>query len=327
MIVTLSETAAILASAQRVVITAHVNPDGDAIGSSLGLMHILRSLGKDARVLLDDDIPAIFAVLPGYDIIGRPSTEEEPIEADLVVVLDTSTDRTGCTLQAVKAPHILNIDHHQTNDASAEYTYVAPARAATAEIIYDLTRELPVKMTKDMAMCIYTGLATDTGFFRFSNTTSHTMRAAAEMLDLGVEPNVISESLEQKPYKTVRDIGEAISMTKMFADGHAAGIFLDEATTARMQSTEAFIGMIRVIQGVDIAVVLKVKEKDICRVSMRSKGIDVSRIALQFGGGGHTRAAGCTLLMPFEDAKRTICEAIVKAIREHQDAQTKRENP
>lgn len=315
MIVTLSETAAILASAQRVVITAHVNPDGDAIGSSLGLMHMLRSLGKDACVLLDDDIPAIFSVLPGYDIIRRPD-EKEPIEADLIVVLDTSTDRTGCTLAAVKAEHLLNIDHHQTNDNSAEYTYVAPGRAATAEIIYDLTRELPVKLDKDMAMCIYTGLATDSGFFRFSNTTSHTMRAAAEMLDHGVTPNVISEALEQKPYQTVRDIGEAIEMAELFADGHAAGIFLDEATTARMKSTESFIGMIRVIEGVDIAVVMKAKEKELCRVSMRSKGIDVSKIALKFGGGGHTRAAGCTLLMPFEDAKRTICEAISQAIRE-----------
>ncbi|WP_288841067.1 bifunctional oligoribonuclease/PAP phosphatase NrnA [uncultured Mitsuokella sp.] len=315
MIVTLSETAAILASAQRIVITAHQNPDGDAIGSSLGLMHILRSLGKEALVLLDDDIPAIFSVLPGYDVIRRPD-EEHPIEADILVVLDTATDRTGCTVKAVKADHLLNIDHHQTNDGSAEYSYIAPTRAATAEIIYDLMHELPVRLNKEMAMCIYTGLATDSGFFRFSNTTSHTMRAAAELLDHGVEPNVISEALEQKPYQTIRDIGEAIGRIELFADGHAAGIFLDAETTARMKSTEAFIGMIRVIEGVDIAVVLKTKEEGICRVSMRSKGLDVSAIAVQFGGGGHRRAAGCTLLMSYERAKRVICEAISKAIRE-----------
>lgn len=315
MIVTLSETAAILASAQRIVITAHQNPDGDAIGSSLGLMHILRSLGKEALVLLDDDIPAIFSVLPGYDIIGRPEVER-PVEADLLVVLDTATDRTGDVLKAVHAEHLLNIDHHQTNDGSAEYSYIAPTRAATAEIIYDLMHELPVRLNKEMAMCIYTGLATDSGFFRFSNTTSHTMRAAAELLDHGVEPNVISEALEQKPYQTVRDIGEAIGRIELFADGHAAGIFLDAETTARMKSTEAFIGMIRVIEGVDIAVVLKTKEEGICRVSMRSKGLDVSAIAVQFGGGGHRRAAGCTLLMSYERAKRGICEAISKAIRE-----------
>ena len=142
MIVTLSETAAILASAQRIVITAHQNPDGDAIGSSLGLMHILRSLGKEALVLLDDDIPAIFSVLPGYDIIGRPELERT-VEADLLVVLDTAMDRTGDVLQAVHAEHLLNIDHHQTNDGSAEYSYIAPTRAATAEIIYDLMHELP----------------------------------------------------------------------------------------------------------------------------------------------------------------------------------------
>ena len=253
-------------------------------------------------------------MLPGYDIIGRPEVER-PVEADLLVVLDTATDRTGDVLKAVHAEHLLNIDHHQTNDGSAEYSYIAPTRAATAEIIYDLMHELPVHLEKAMAMCIYTGLATDSGFFRFSNTTSHTMRAAAELLDHGVEPNVISEALEQKPYQTVRDIGEAIERAELFADGHAAGIFLNAETTARMKSTESFIGMIRVIEGVDIAVVLKTKEEGICRVSMRSKGLDVSAIAVQFGGGGHTRAAGCTLLMSFEEAKRTICEAISQAIR------------
>ena len=315
---TLSETAAALSGAKKLVITAHVNPDGDAIGSSLGLMHLLRGLGKDVTVLLDDDIPAGFHVLPGYDVIRRPSSEEgEKIACDLFVVLDTMTDRIGGTAASVHAPRLLNIDHHHTNPGSEkEDLYLDATRAATCEIIYDLAKEMGAPFSKEAAMCLYTGLATDTGFFRFSNATSHTYRAAADLLDAGAQPNVISEALEVKPLQTVKDLGEALSQMEMFADGKASGIFLTQAQTARMESTESFIGHIRVIDGVDVAVVLKCKEPELCRVSMRSKHVDVSRIATEFSGGGHIRAAGCTLKMPFEQAKATIMEAIEKAIRE-----------
>ncbi len=317
---TLSEAAAMLAHANKVVITAHENPDGDAVGSSLGLMHLLHGMGKEAVVLLDDDIPAIFKVLPGYDIIGKPEEGQASVEADLLVILDTAPDRIGRVPEVTKAGTVLNIDHHRTNNGAAEYTYVDDTRAATAEIVYDLAKELGAVFTREPAMCIYTGLATDSGFFRFSNTTPHTMRAAAEMLECGVTANEISEALEEKPYQVVKDTAEAVNMAERFADGRAIGIFLDEATTARMEATEGFIGAIRVVEGVDVAVVLKAKEEKLCRVSMRSKGVDVSAIALSFGGGGHIRAAGCTLSMPFAEAKKTICTAIEQAIRDLQQA-------
>lgn len=313
---TLSETAAALQGAAKVVITAHVNPDGDAIGSSLGLMHLLRALGKDVTVLLDDDIPAAFSVLPGYDVIERPR-EGEAIVCDVFVILDTMSDRIGGTSGAVRARRILNIDHHHTNTGTAgEELYLDGTRAATAEIIYDLAGALGVRPDAAAAACLYTGLATDTGFFRFSNATAHTYRAAADLLEAGAEPHVISEALEVRPLQTVRDLAEALSQMELFADGKACGIFLTQAQTARMAATESFIGHIRVINGVDVAVVLKCKEPELCRVSMRSKRVDVSRIAASFGGGGHERAAGCTLTQPFAEAKQTIMDAIARAIRE-----------
>ena len=313
---TLSETAAALQAAKRLVITAHVNPDGDAIGSSLGLMHLLLSLGKDVTVLLDDDIPAGFAVLPGYDVIRRPA-EGEAIPCDLFVVLDTMTDRIGKTAASVHAPRVLNIDHHHTNPGNEkEDLYLDATCAATCEIIYNLAGEMKAELPETAAMCLYTGLATDTGFFRFSNAAAHTYRAAAALIDAGAQPNVISEALELKPVQTVRDLGEALSQFVLFADGKAAGIFLTQEQTARMASTESFVGHIRVIEGVDVAVVLKCKEPELCRVSMRSKHVDVSRIATLYDGGGHIRAAGCTLKMTFEQAKKEIMTAIEKAIRE-----------
>ena len=163
-------------------------------------------------------------------------------------------------------------------------------------------------------MCIYTGIATDTGFFRYFNTTSFTMRAAAEMLEFGVRPNVISEAMEQKSFDVVKGMAEAMQTIELFCGGRAAGVFLDLERTERIENTEGFIDMVRVIEGVDVAVLLKCKEERVCRASMRSKGVDVAKIAASFGGGGHVRAAGCTLEMPFEEAKKTIMAAIAKTI-------------
>ena len=313
---TLSETAARLEAAKWLVLTAHVNPDGDAVGSVLGLWHLLTALGKDVTVLLDDDIPAGFHVLPGYDVIRRPA-EGEKLACDLFVVLDTMTDRIGSVLDAVEAKAILNIDHHHTNlGTEGQDLYLDATRAATAEVLYDLAEEMGLPLTRDAALCLYTGLATDTGFFRFSNATAHTYRAAAALIDAGAAPNVISEALEVRPLQTVRDLAEALSGLEIFADGKAAGIFLTQEQTARMKETQGFIGQIRTIDGIEVAVVMKAKEEKIVRVSMRSHRIDVSRIAALFGGGGHIRAAGCTLEVPFADAVTQMKAAITRAIAE-----------
>mgnify|MGYP000888854287 CR=1 FL=1 len=309
---TLAETAERLLQAQKIVLTAHVNPDGDAIGSSLGLMHLLKGLGKDVTVLLDDTVPPAFSILPAHEAIQKPEGERE---ADLLVILDTGPDRIGGVATCVKAARCINIDHHRTNAAKID-TYLDDTRAATAEIVYELAKEMKTGFSTESAICIYTGLATDTGFFRYSNVTSRVMRAAAELIDCGARPNVISEALEQKPYQMICDTAEALQHIERFAGGRAAGIFLDRATTERMESTEGFIDLVRIIEGVDVAVVLKAKEDTLCRVSMRSKGADVSAIAAAFHGGGHTRAAGCTLEMPFEEAKKTIMAAISAGIGE-----------
>lgn len=310
---TLEKTAEVLKHANRIVLTAHENPDGDAIGSVLGLMHILRELGKEVKVFIDDDIPAMFSILPGLESIQKPEENMQPISADLLVVLDTSLDRIGRVQELVQAP-VLNIDHHVTNKEDKIRIYLDAKRAAACEIVYELAKELEVPFTKESAVCIYTGIATDTGFFRYSNTTPFTMRAAAELMEWEVRPNLVSEAMEQKSYDMVQGMAKALSTMQVFHEGRAAGLFLDEALSAELESTEGFIDMIRVIEGVDVAVLLKCKEKNVCRVSMRSKQTDVSKIALSFGGGGHIRAAGCTLEMPFEEAKRTIVQAIEQAL-------------
>ena len=307
--ITMDAAAQMLRDAQTVVLTSHIRPDGDAIGSMLGLMHVLRVQGKEVRVLIDDEIPRIFSILPGVDQIERP-IESQRYTADLLVVCDVELGRTGASVSAVDAVRLLNIDHHVTNDEKAEHLCLNPKAAATCEIVYDLVRILGVMPMLDAAVCLYTGMATDTGFFRFSNTTPHTMRAAADLVEVGVKPNIISVAMEMKSYDEVMAQVRAIKSLEMFCDGKVAAVFIDEERAKEVTTTEGLLDKLRVIEGTQVVFFMKWLEKDTYRISMRSKGTNVSRIAQGFGGGGHIRAAGCTLHGSFDEAKKTILAAI-----------------
>lgn len=308
---TLEEIAEVLRGAKSFVLTGHENPDGDCTGSTLGLTHILRSQGKEANVIIDDKLPRFLSFLPGAEGIRRA---EEPMEVDVLLVLDTVPTRIGRVLEQVKAKKAINIDHHETNDGSHMDHHIEPQAAATAEVIYKLVKTMGVPFTKEAAMCLYTGLATDTGYFRYANTTPFTMRAGADLIEAGAVPYIVSEAVDERPYQAVVDLASALSRMECFAGGKACGIFLDAPTAAKMETTEGFIDSIRIIEGVDIAVVLKMKEENLCRVSMRSKRTNVTAIATQFEGGGHVHAAGCTLHMGYAEAKKTIMEAITRAL-------------
>lgn len=307
--ITMDAAAQMLRDAQTVVLTSHIRPDGDAIGSTLGLMHVLRAQGKEVRILIDDEIPRIFSILPGVDQIERP-IESQRYTADLLVVCDVELGRTGASVSAVDAVHLLNIDHHVTNDEKAEHLCLNPKAAATCEIVYDLVRILGVMPMLDAAVCLYTGMATDTGFFRFSNTTPHTMRAAADLLEIGVKPNIVSTAMEMKSYDEVMAQVRAIRNLEMFFDGRVAAVFIDEERAREVTTTEGLLDELRVIEGTQIVFFMKWLEKDTYRISMRSKGTNVSRIAQKFDGGGHIRAAGCTIHAPFAEARTAILDAI-----------------
>ncbi|MBR2214921.1 MAG: bifunctional oligoribonuclease/PAP phosphatase NrnA [Selenomonadaceae bacterium] len=313
--ISLQEAAAILQAAKRPALTAHIHPDGDALGSMLGLYHALRGLGREVRLFLDDAIPAMFSVLPGYEVIEKPPQEgEAPLaDFDLLVILDTAPDRVGKTTEKILAP-ILNIDHHITNKGGDYPIYVDAKRAATCEIIFELLAAMPTEINRETAACLYTGIATDTGFFRYANTSPFTLRTAASLLEQGINQVAIAEAMEQKSFKTVKALATAVGKTEIWHEGRVAGIFLDRDFMAQVDTTEGFIDAIRVIDGVDIAVLLKWQEENCCRLSMRSKGADVARIAQSLGGGGHVRAAGATLNMPFSEAVAAVKKAIAEAL-------------
>ena len=306
--ITLKQAAEKLMTAKKFLLTAHVNPDGDAIGSTLALAALLRAKGKDAIVMIDDKLPKNLSFLPGYDKIVRPE-EGKKVDAELLVILDTSLDRIGEVGKAAAGLPVLNLDHHISNDEKADFLY-NDNRAAAAEIVFELVERLGGEFTPEIATPLYTGIATDTGFFKFSNTRPETMRAAARLLEAGVRPEQVSEALEEKPESVVRGQAAALQTMELSYNGRVAGLYLDKELATSLDTTEGFIDFVRVIEGVEIAVLIKCMDENFCRVSVRSKGLDVSKVAMKFGGGGHIRAAGFSVKKPLTEAKKDVLDAL-----------------
>lgn len=308
----LEDVAALLNKHTHFVITAHVNPDGDAIGSVLALYYGLISIGKKVTCLIDDDLPENFRFLAGYEKIEKPS--KKILEADLLVVLDTSDlDRVGQVKNLTNAP-VLNIDHHVSNNKFADYLYLDSQRAATGEIIFQLFHLMKIKFDEVIATSLYMAIATDCGFFRYANTTVFTMQCAAELMGCGARPNLISEELEKKPLPTIKALSKVLDSLEVYGNGKISCLCVSAETLAICGSTEGFIEFARIVDGVELAVLLKYVDDACCRVSMRSKAIDVSMIAVAFGGGGHKRAAGCTIHQPIAETKQLIITELQKVM-------------
>ena len=208
----------------------------------------------------------------------------------------------------------VNIDHHISNTQYADYLYLNTEAAATGEILCALVEKLDVTPDKDLATCLYTAIYTDCGSFRFANTTPATMRAAAKLLEYGVRPNEISDALGTHTRANIEMLGKVLQTLSFYNDGAVSTIEINSDLYDKEVNTDNFISFARYIEGVDVAVLFKAVEPSVTRVSMRSQKTDVAEIALSFGGGGHIRAAGCTVELPLAEARQKVLEAIGKAL-------------
>ncbi|WP_346684960.1 DHH family phosphoesterase [Megamonas hypermegale] len=310
--VTLKQAGEIILKAKNIVLSSHVNPDGDNVGSTLGLYHALKGTGKNIKILLDDDLPDNLGMMKGLDLYQKPDKKLEGI--DLMVILDVDIDRIGKVRDVVDAP-VLNIDHHISNSKVCDFCYVDANAAATAQIVYSLIKEMGMDFNVDSATCLYTGLVSDTGFFRYSNTTPYTLRAAAELLEAGARPDKISEIFDQRSFSSVKAAGRAISTIDLYHDGKIALMTVDKALKESADNTEGFVNFARNIRGVDVAVMIKYADENVTRVSMRSKNTNVSEVAQSIGGGGHIRAAGATVYKNLSQAKEIVLNAIIEGMK------------
>lgn len=206
---------------------------------------------------------------------------------------------------------IFNIDHHISNTEFADHLYLKPNFAATGEIITYLCTKWNWPITESMGTALYMAIATDCGFFKFSNTTANTLEMAAKCVAAGARANVISETIEAVSASRLELTKQVMQTIEFYKNNTVATIELNrEAMTILGDDTDGFVDIIRNVDTVDIAILLKAEADDRTRVSLRSKGTDVNAIASNFGGGGHIRASGCTINLPLQEAKQALIEVI-----------------
>lgn len=310
----LQETGAMLLAAKKIVLCTHVSPDGDTLGSTLGLARFLLAQGKQVTVFCDDVINKSFSFIPGIELCERP-VEGSKLQTDLLVVIDASSfDRIGLVSEVVEAKTLLNIDHHISNERFAEYLYLDAKAAAVGEVMCDLFMAMQWPMDKEIATCFYTAISTDCGSFRYANTTPKTMRNAAKLLEYGVQPNEISDALDVRSRDTVEMLAKVLPSLTFAYEGKIAYLTITNDLYDKDVQTDSFVSYPRYIEGVDVAIMFKAVESAVTRVSMRSKSVDVSAVAVAFGGGGHLRAAGCTIYAPVEEARTQLLEALGKLV-------------
>ena len=310
----LTEIVSMLEKRNGFLISTHVNADGDALSAVLVCGAILRKLGKTYRIVVHDRIPdERYRFLPGFEEIHSFKQTLDPVPANVFLAVDTpNMDRLGDVARLLpENGSILVVDHHESNEPFGHLRFVRPEASSTCELLYEVISELKLPVDERIATCIYTGIAFDTGGFRFANTSSEALRIAAEMVDRGAQPDLIADAVfHRRSYESTKCLGQVLNSLELHLDGKVSSIYLQGD---RSKDTEGFIDYALFIVGVEVAFFLKEEEGGRFRVSLRSKNrINVNRIAQQFGGGGHRKAAGCRMQGHAEEIKALLLEEIAR---------------
>jgi bifunctional oligoribonuclease and PAP phosphatase NrnA len=285
-----------IAQRERFVLTSHARPDGDGIGSALACSQILRALGKEAQVVLHDPVPRIYQRLPFADRIVHTHRVNGSFQAAILLECD-SIQRTR--LEGLESQFLISIDHHVSGRPFANVNWIDPSAVATGEMVYRLAREAGVKVTPEMATCLYTALMTDTGSFMFEGTNEHTFALARELVLAGADPASCARSIYfGHSTAKMRLLGAALS--NLHRDRALAWIWVTreqmERFEAKEEDCEGLVNYALSIQDVEVAVFFREMADGRYRVSLRSKGkVNVSTVAEGFGGGGHACASGCSV--------------------------------
>ncbi|NOZ25206.1 MAG: bifunctional oligoribonuclease/PAP phosphatase NrnA [Nitrospirae bacterium] len=301
---------------ERFTIASHINPEGDAIGSSIALALALKMLNKDVRVFNTDGVPDAYAFLPFSDMVETVMDVERLRDSVLIVVDCNSLERIG--IDDAECKGVVVIDHHQTVTDFGHLRWIEPDSPAAGLMVYYLLRSLGTRIDGDIAVNLYTAVAVDTGTFRYPNTTAEVLRVAADLVDAGADPAEVSSRLyESWSLNKFRLFVRVLNSLEIVDAGGiriavtviTLGMFRETGTDA--SDTENFINFPRMIGSVEISAMFREVEPGCWKASLRSRGgFDVSVIASRFGGGGHRNAAGYTVDGNMEDVKRRFVEAV-----------------
>ncbi len=306
-------------------IFSHVDPDGDALGSALGLAWILEASGKKARVHLAAPMPRMYAFLPGQKFVEMGQGKSAPGER--IVVLDCTSPSRLHSLESAVPPGalVMNVDHHADNTRFGDVVLLDPTAAATALLVLEIARTGSFPVPPEAATCLYTGILTDTGRFTYANSDERALRAAAELARSGASPaEIASRVFEHRPVAAIRLLGRALETLDVREEGRVACIHVTQAmlaeTGAGAEETEGFAAWARAIEGVQVGVFLRESQDGWIKVSFRSTGgVPIDGVASRFGGGGHPAAAGARVPGPIETAK----DGILRAVGEHLQARAR----
>jgi bifunctional oligoribonuclease and PAP phosphatase NrnA len=323
--VTYSAAIECLRSANNIVITTHINPDGDGVGAGLALVHALSGIGKQVRFLCPSAVVSMYAFLPGFadiQVIADEAGAAATVGADVIVSCDAGDiERLGFVAQ-VKRTTLINLDHHVTNTRFGTINVVDVDAESTGVVVEQLLEKLGVVIDKRIAECLYTTIVFDTGRFMHSNTTAHTFRWTAKLLDAGIDAAAINRSLAytKKPHDLLIQKMGIENLMVDAQESRLAGIVLSAEAIKAVGEPEDWGDMVEIprsLQGNQVAYLLREsKDKKSVRCSMRANPpYEVGAVAQAFGGGGHRQAAGCTFQGDLASAIRDIIPRLRQQLR------------
>jgi bifunctional oligoribonuclease and PAP phosphatase NrnA len=299
---------------ERFLLTSHARADGDAVGSTLACREILRQMGKKAEVVLRDGVPRVYQQLPFAASVIQAERVNGNYDAAILLECD-SIQRTR--LHGLENQFLINIDHHRSGRTFAQVNWIDPKAVATAEMVYRLAKRAGVKISPDVATCLYTAVLTDTGSFMFEGTSDHTFELARELVLAGADPAQCARSVYfGHSTAKMRLLGAALSALQR--EGPLAWLWVTqeqmERVGAKEEDCEGLVNYALSIGDVEVAAFFRELPDKRFRVSLRSKGkLDVASIAEEFGGGGHTCASGCAVEGPLHVAVEKILGKVRKA--------------
>jgi phosphoesterase RecJ-like protein len=313
----LSQVVELIETKQKFGITTHIKPDGDGVGSSLGLCWLLRSLGKDAEVIVRGDVPVAYRSLPGADEIRDVAKLDTHYDAVFIIEC-SDLDRPG--IDGLEKEFTVNIDHHATSEHFGTVNWIDSTASAVGEMIYNLCKAIGGRITKDIAECVYMALVTDTGSFHFSNTSDRTLKVASELVKAGARPAKIGEAVYNNyPWSRIDLMRQVLETVKRDATGRVAMLRqtmdMELSSGAVDGDNNGFVNIPLAASEVVAAVYMREVSPGKFRASLRSKGdINVAKVAESFGGGGHRNAAGLSVEGNWDEKEAEIVAALNAAI-------------
>lgn len=285
----------LIKKSENIALISHINPDGDALGSSLAFYFVLKKMNKKVSIVnVTETLPYNLDFLPGFEKVKK----ELPKKVDLLISFDCgSFDRLGIEKRDFK---IINFDHHISNTKFGDINLIEPSFASTSQVVFKFLKENGLKISKESAICIYTALVTDTGFFQYESVNEKVFDVAKELVILGVKPDFVAKKLnEREPLAKIRLMAKILDTLELYLDAKVAVVKLTQKmlkiTGATVDMAENASNIARSLATVEVGILLREEEDGRIKVSLRSKNyVDVSKIAKMFEGGGHQRAAGFT---------------------------------